>query len=151
MGAKATRDVAVQLKRIHRRLEHWRQTRHGRVRIPEALWGLAVEAVSTYGLNRTARALGLDYYSLKKRVVAASCVTERQVTRRGSKVPAAARFVELAPLAGVVEPVPPASGGLPECLLEFENVGGAKLRVHLKGVAVPDLAALSRSFWSADA
>ena len=151
MRAKATRDVSVQLKRIHGRLEHWRRTRRGRVRIPEALWGLAVEAVGTYGLNRTARALGLDYYSLKKRVEASGCQTKRHATRRGSEASAAARFVELAPLAGVVEAVPPTSGGVPECLLEFENAGGAKLCVHLKGVAVPDLVALSRSFWSADA
>jgi len=151
MSARGSCDVPVQLKRICRRLEHWRRTRRGRMRIPEALWGLTVEAAGTYGLNRTARALGLDYYSLKKRVEAAGCVADRQVTRRGSKVPAAATFVELAPLAGVTEAAPPTFGGLPECLLEFENAGGAKLRMHLKGVAVPDLVALSRSFWSADA
>jgi hypothetical protein len=32
--------------------------------------------------------------------------------------------------------------------LELENVGGAKMRIQLKGVAVPDLAALSQSFWN---
>ena len=53
-----------------------------------------------------------------------------------------ATFVELAPLA---------SAGVSECLLEFENAGGAKLRTYLNYVAVPDLTALSRSFWSADA
>ena len=151
MSARGSRDVPVQLKRIHGRLEHWRQTRRGRVRIPEGLWGLAVQAAGTCGLNRTARTLGLDYYSLKKRVEAAGCQTERQAPRRGSEASAAARFVELPPLAGVTEPVPSTSGGVPECLVEFERAGGAKLCVHLKGVAVPDLVALSRSFWSVDA
>ena len=41
---------------------------------------------------------------------------------------------------------PPWPGG-GECVLELEDPGGAKMRVHLKGVQAPDLAALSRSFW----
>jgi hypothetical protein len=32
--------------------------------------------------------------------------------------------------------------------LELENVGGAKMRVHVKGIAVPDLVALSQTFWN---
>ena len=42
----------------------------------------------------------------------------------------------------------PASAGDCECTLELEDAAGAKMRVHLKGVATPDLAALSRSFWN---
>jgi|SRR4030042_257588 len=151
MRTEAAYDIPVALKRIRRRLERWRRTRRGRMRIPEGLWGLAVRAVGTYGVNRTARALGLDYYSLKQRVAAAGCQTQRHATRRWSEASAAARFVELAPLAGVVEPAPPTSGGVPECLLEFERAGGAKLRVQLKSVAVADLVALGRSFWSVEA
>jgi hypothetical protein len=151
MRAEAARDVPVALERIRGRLERWRRIRRGRDRIPEELWGLAVQAVGTYGLNKTARALGLDYYSLKKRVEAADGHTAWPARRRGPAAPATARFVELAPLASAAERVPPGSGSVAECLLEFERGGGAKLRVHLKGVVVPDLAALSRSFWSVDA
>ena len=32
--------------------------------------------------------------------------------------------------------------------VELEDAAGAKMRVHLQGVAMPDLAALSRSFWN---
>jgi hypothetical protein len=49
-------------------------------------------------------------------------------------------------MAPFLELVPPLSAS--ECLLELENAAGAKMRVHLKGVASPDLAALSRSFWN---
>ena len=35
-----------------------------------------------------------------------------------------------------------------ECVLEVENDDGVKMRIHLKGVAMPDLVALSRSFWN---
>jgi hypothetical protein len=81
----------------------------------------------THGINRTARALRLDYYSLQKRVVAAA--------RPGERVP---EFVELLP------------GGLPasrpECLIEVEEPGGAKLRIHLQGGDFPDVAVLTRVF-----
>ena len=139
----AARNVPIALKQIRGRLERWRRTRRGRDRIPEELWRLAVQAVSTYGLNKSARALGLDYYSLKKRV-------EASPARCGSKAPGGTTFVELAPLTRAERPASPVSGFAPEGLLELERVDGAKLRIHLKGIAVPDLVALSRSFWSAE-
>ena len=156
MRTEAVRDVPVAVKRLQRRLERWRRTRCGRDRIPEALWGLAVQAVSTYGLNRTARALGLDYYSLKKRVESAADDPGGPAKRRGPKAPPVARAVEVAPrfvewASGVAELVPARSSGAPACVLEFERAGGVKLRVQLQSVAVADLVALSRSFWSADA
>ena len=144
MRTAAACDVPVALKRIQRRLARWRQTRCGRDRIPEGLWGLAVQAVGTYGLNKTARALGLDYYSLKKRGEAAG-----GSARRGRpKASRGAQFVELA--SGSAEWVPARSSGVPECLLEFERAGGAQLRVQLRSLTVADLVVLGRSFWSAD-
>jgi hypothetical protein len=44
----------------------------GGLRIPQPLWDLAVRLVSQYGISRTATALGLDYYSLKKQAQAAA-------------------------------------------------------------------------------
>jgi hypothetical protein len=35
-------------------------------------------------------------------------------------------------------------------VIEWEDVAGARMRVHLKGQDVPDLLALSRSFWNAN-
>ncbi len=37
-----------------------------------------------------------------------------------------------------------------ECVIEWEDVAGARMRVQLKGQSAPDLLALSRSFWNAD-
>lgn len=156
MRTKVARDVPVALKRARGRLERWRRARRGRARIPEELWGLAVEAVRTYGLNKTARALGLDYYSLKQRVASAADDPGGPARRRGPKAPRVARpaevvprFVELA--SGAAAWVPARPGGVPECLVEFERAGGAKLRVHLKSLTVADVVALGRSFWSVDA
>jgi hypothetical protein len=136
------------LETVRRRFEIWRRTRQGHRRIPESLWTSAVELAGVYGLCRTARVLRLDYPALKRRVQAAG------VQRSPPPAPGMT-FVELVP----PERSWPAAGsrsrleatGVPECILECENVSGAKMRVHLKGAAVPDLLGLSRSFWSADA
>ena len=34
-----------------------------------------------------------------------------------------------------------------ECILEWEDVDAAKMRVHLKGLEAPDLFSMSCSFW----
>ena len=135
-------DLPARLEAIRRRLERWRQTRHGRSRIPAGLWASAVKAVGRYGLNPTARALGLDYKSLQRHV-AAACPSDGRAGDGGPGPEAPATFVELAS--------PVVSGGLAECVLELENVGGAKMRIHLKAVPVPDLVALSRSLWGGQA
>ena len=131
MRTGATQDLPAWMERLRRRFDGWRQSRDGRSRIPEALWASAVKAAGKYGLNPTARALGLDYYSLKKRVeAAASCGRPDR--------PEEDRFIEVTPVA---------SAGVPECILELEHPGGAKMRVRLTGMQAPDVAALSRSFW----
>ena len=147
MGTKGTRDLPARLERLRRRFERWRGTRKVRSRIPETLWASAVKLAGTYGIHRTARALRVDYYALKKRVEGKSLAEKRVAgspAATASKVPAGAAgatFVELPPAAW------PGSG---ECTLELEDAGGAKLRVHVKGFEAPDLAALSRSFWQVE-
>ena len=155
MRTGTTHDLPAGLESTRLRFDRWRQTRDGRSHIPEALWASAVKAVGKYGLNPTARALGLDYYSLKKRAEAGASRGESD-RREGTK-PAAGKsagseirrggirrgeFIELAPVA---------PAGLPACIVELEHPGGAKMRVHLMGMQAPDLTALSRSFWSMEA
>lgn len=132
MSTGKASDLPARLERTRRRFERWRRKRKGRSRIPETLWASAVKAADTYGLTRTARELRLDYYALKKRVEPANSAPP-------SEEGAVATFVELAP---------PVSGNSGECILELEDPGGAKMRVHLRGVEAPDLTALCRSFWS---
>ena len=135
MGTNRKRDsLTGALEAGRRRLERWRQTHPARTRIPEALWAAAVKMARKYGVHRTAKALRLDYYSVKKRI-------EQKAGGAGEvrTESAAATFLEL-----------PAAlrDGSCECTVELEDSGGAKMRVHLKGSSVPDLAALSRSFWN---
>lgn len=154
------------LEAMRRRFQQWRRNRPGRSRIPHRLWAAAVKAAETYGLCRTARTLGLDYNALKRHVAVSgpacagthadrSAVSSPSNGRGGpgastenrcgglprQVVDSGATFIELAP--------PPGHGG-GECILELEDSGGAKMRLYLKGGVVPDLAALSRSFWNVE-
>lgn len=147
MGTRKTLPLPARLEGTQRRFDRWRRTRKGRSHIPEPLWTAAVKAAGKYGLHRTAQALRLDYYALKKRVAKEAAALAgppgaANASRGAAKGEAMAAFVELAP---------PASVCSRECILELEDAGGAKMRVHLKGVEAPDLTALSRSFWGVEA
>lgn len=135
MRSKKPQAIPARLEAGRRRFERWRKTRKGHSRIPEPLWTSAVRLAGAYGLCRTARTLRLDYNALKKRVNSAD-----PPDSSGRETGTA--FVEL---------VPPERAGLPECIVELEDPGGAKMRMHLKGVEAPDLTALSRSFWGVEA
>jgi hypothetical protein len=100
-------------------------------RIPESLWKLALELAARHGVSRTAIALRVDYYALKKRL-------DAQTPPRRVGSAAALAFVELPP------PSLATAGG---CVIEFEKASGAKMRIELRGSQVPDLATLGRSFW----
>jgi hypothetical protein len=137
MRTRTTRDLPVRLKTLRQRFERWRRARKGRSRIPEPLWAAAVKVAGTYGTGRTARALRVDYYALKKRVEAKCAITASKAS--GEVV------------GGTFLEVPsPMWAGAGECTLELEDAAGAKLRVHLKGFVAPDLVELSRSFWQSE-
>ena len=90
---------------------------------------LAVRLAKLHGVSRTATALGLDYYSLKRRAEAVAAPAQ-------SSSPA---FVEL--------PAPVLVGK--QCRFELDNGAGATMRVQLVGYDAADVEALSRSFWNA--
>jgi hypothetical protein len=123
MGDSAHSDFPAALSRAQRKIERWRERRRPRARIPEELWRQAAELACAYGVNRTARALRLDYYSLKKRLPGAAGSSQR-----------GPEFVEILP------------GGMPagrsECLIEVEDPGGAKMRIGVQGGDLPDVAAI---------
>jgi hypothetical protein len=120
-------DSDKQIERLRKHFEDWRKRRKPRARIPIRLWNAAVQVAGECGLNRTAKALRLDYYTLKKRIDASGGVQEP-----------APVFIELSPAA---------SGSTSECIIECENRNGAKMRIHLKGMGTPDLNDLSETFW----
>jgi len=182
MAGRRHREIPAALTRGRDRFEVWRRTRQVGTRIPDELWSLAVKLADHHGISRAASVLGLDYYSLKKRVAAVnsgvtsvpsafvegsassgsddadsassdSAFVEGSVSSDSASARPA--FIELSSsssLQGV-----PSMGVSNECVVEFEDGAGARLRVHLRGSDAPDLVAcglvacglvaLGRSFW----
>jgi hypothetical protein len=128
MGTRERGVLSADLAQALSRFQAWRGRRQAGGRIPQHLWALAVRLVTKHGVSRTAVALGLDYYSLKKRA-------EEADDQPPSTHPA---FVEL--------PSPVMAGK--QALFELDNGSGATMRVQLVGYDAADVAAFARSFWN---
>jgi hypothetical protein len=79
------------------------------------------------GLSRTAKALRLNYYALKKRINAYA------IDRRSAPA-----FIELTSAP---------TGSVQEYSIVLENRCGDKMSIQIKGVNAVDLNALSSEFW----
>lgn len=125
--ARSRLPAAVEAARS--RIAAWRtQRRHRRVPMPEPLWETAARLAGTHGIGAVARALGLDFYGLKRRVV--------NVKTRTTATPPV--FVDLG--VGAI------SGG-PGCVVELQAAGDAKLTVRLPDSATLDLVSLAEILW----
>jgi hypothetical protein len=123
MGGTKRRELSPELARAQERFAAWRQTRAPKSRIPQGLWDLAVELAASEGLNRTARALKLDYYTLKDRVEAAPKKRKKNTSA----------FLELPQVA------------LPsrECVIELGD-GEGLVRIRLTGYEPCEIATVGR-------
>jgi len=116
------------LEQTRRRITRWRETRtHRGAPMPAALWTAAIALARQHGLYPTARALRLDYGSLKKRRDAA-----------GADRVSAPTFVEL-PAARPT--------GLGSCVIDLEAPRGGRMRIEVTGVTVADLVTLTQVAW----
>jgi hypothetical protein len=130
VGTRQRGELPKDLAQARSRFEAWRERRQGGRRIPQPLWNLAVQLAGQHGVSRTATALGLDYYSLKKQAEAAA----------PQPPPCGPAFVEL--------PAPVVVGK--QALFELDNGAGATMRVQLLGYDPADVEALARHFWDAE-
>jgi len=92
--------------------------------MPEPLWEAAIALAETEGVYRTARALSLNYQSLRTRVAEGSPAVPRG-------------FVELPP------PFPLATPGSSGPVLELVDRGGAKLTIRLPAEPTVDVEQLA--------
>jgi transcription elongation GreA/GreB family factor len=130
MGGRKRDEIPPVLARAQARFLDWRGKRTIGTRVPEPLWALAVKLAIAHGVSRTASALRLDYYSLKKRLEAVE----------GRQPAAEPAFVEL-----------PASFAVGKhCTFELGDGAGSTLRIQLVGYDAADVAALSGSLWNAE-
>lgn len=114
---------------LRERIDTWRRERlRPRSRLPEELWLEAAALARVHGLNLVARAVKLDYYSLKERMGSASERTE------GKRHPT---FVEVA--------VTPPTATIGDCVVEFVRPDGSRMTIRTNSKA--DLVALGELFW----
>jgi hypothetical protein len=152
-GARDLEDVAKRFKR-------WRESRVRGERIPAALWGQAVQMCQQHTPQRVAGVLRVALTGLMRRL-------ERGGDRTANQPGLATEFVEvLMPTAFVAEAdcaasrlqiAPVAKRARPsatlkpvnECVVEFENVHGTKMRLQLNGAGLASLGPLLSTFWCA--
>ena len=127
-------EIPAEIEELCGQIERWRQVRHRGERMPEHLWEGAARLARRHSVARVSRLVRLDYYTLKERLGS----LDRDSVIKSEKRPA---FIELA--------MPLSTSG-PECVIELEHPRRGRMRIHVKGAGVPDLAAISRSFWSAE-
>jgi hypothetical protein len=116
------------MRKVHQQLQRWRSQCRGRERIPERLWAAAAELAREHGVNPVSRALHLEFNHLKRAAEADGAKGRKRAT------PA---FVEL---------IAPQTSSTREYVLEVEAPRG-KLRIELKGMALAELADMSRTLW----
>jgi hypothetical protein len=117
------------VQQVLARIEQWRRTRPKRTRMPEALWAAATAVAREHGVHLTARALRVNYESLKHRVSV------------GPAPAVAGRFVELRG-ADLIGGGPPTSGAV----VEVSDVDGARMTIRLGADTELDPAALVGAF-----
>ena len=129
MGSRH-RPSSTQPRSVRARIERWRATRTKRSPMPEPLWDAAVELAQAEGIYPIARALAVNYQTLKCRVAMAS--------NGNSRTPAG--FVELTPM--------PASGSVSrgELVLELSSGDGATLTIRLPSEREFDVERLAEAF-----
>jgi len=128
MSIKQPADIPIVLSQARHQLDLWRsQQPNKRIRLPKEFWHQAVALAREHGLNKTARALNVKYYSLKKHF-------DQAGSDEGYSVKPTSEFIELMP--GTVRP------GDVECTIEWSDNHNEMVRMHIKGAGLSELTAL---------
>ena len=139
-------DIPPDMRKVYRRLRRWRSSHARRIPLPDSLWAAAGELARVHGINRTAKALHLEYGKLKERAEALGPEKKvvrkaRSVIRRHARPSAAPTFMEL---------ITPRPGSVASAVVELEGPRG-RMKIEFKGVAPAELVALSRTLWDGGA
>ena len=119
------------LSQVKEQFKTWRKTRKSPRPIPDKLWQAAVSLTTNHCISQIAKELVLDYTALKNR--AAIKNKDAAVSTNPPD------FIEVnleAPAA------------VAECLIEMQDIRGAKMRMHFRGKTDFDLLQLAKAFWS---
>ncbi|MGD1971812.1 MAG: hypothetical protein PVF24_09380 [Desulfobacterales bacterium] len=119
------------LSEVKEQFKIWRKTRKSPRPIPKKLWAAAVNLTAKHSISQIAKELVLDYSTLKKRAAVKN--------NAGAASMSPADFIE-------VNLQPPAS--ISECIVEMQDIAGAKMRMRFRGKTDFDLLELAKAFWS---
>ena len=119
------------LSEVKEQFKTWRKTRKSPRPIPAELWASAVRLTANHSISRISKELVVDYSRLKKRVLAKKKTKSAKMSSSG--------FIEL-------NLDPPAA--VSECIVEMQDIAGAKIRMHFRGKTDVDLLQLAKAFWS---
>ena len=119
------------LSEVKEQFKTWRKTRKSLRPIPKKLWAAAVSLTTQHCLSQISKELVLDYSALKKR----AAIKNKDST--ASMSPSDFMEVNLEPPAAVSE-----------CIVEMQDIVGAKMRMHFRGKTDFDLLELAKAFWS---
>ena len=119
------------LSQVKEQFKTWRKTRKSPRPIPENLWAAAVSLTTKNSISQVAKELVLDYSALKKR----AAIKKKDATVSTNPPD----FIE-------VNLEPPAAAA--ECIVEMQDIRGAKMRMHFRGKTDFDLLQLAKAFWS---
>ena len=134
---KKPQELPKSLLKAQERFSRWRSCQKPHTCIPEKLWNTAVNLSQDHGLSKTAKALGLGYDSLKKKVSCADLPVDfdlPQSTRKNT----GATFLEI---------FPPEHSISSECIIELEGENKTRMRISLKGSSMSDFADFSTRLW----
>lgn len=119
------------ISEVKEQFKIWRRTRKGLRPIPKKLWAAAVSLTTQHSISQISKELVLDYSALKKRAAI------KNKDSAASMSPADFMEVKLEPPAAVAE-----------CIVEMQDIGGSKMRMHFRGKTDFDLLQLAKAFWS---
>ena len=134
MARRSRLVLSQQVGMVRKQIDDWRSTKAIRTSpMPEDLWKAAAELACAHDVYTIAKALGVNYKTLKR-------WAELQVQARTEGVVTAAPFVELWPGQPVFSTGPVVDS------MEITNSAGDKLAVHLADGSRLDVAALAAAF-----
>ena len=131
MAPKNYSTPIASLNEVKEQFKTWRKTRKSARPIPKKLWAAAVSLTAKHSLSQISKELALDYSALKKRA------TIKKKDSAASMSPSG--FIEVN-----LEPPPAVS----ECIVEMQDILGAKMRMHFRSKTDFDLLELAKAFWS---
>ena len=118
------------LLKAQEHFSRWRSRQKPYTRIPDNLWVTAVNLSRDHGLSKTSKALGLSYYSLKKK----SGSNIAQDSSQNSESP----FLEI---------FPPEHSTFSECIIDLEDGDKTRMKIFFKGISAADLVDFSCRLW----